>query len=156
MRPFRNFLIVIPFFTILFIIMGMCTLRIGGYPLLPAFFLIPVYYWIVFRPEWVPLWSLFIIGIFYDSLMGHELGLSSLLLIFSSYLGQYIRPYLIPHYFSFIWGMFGLYSFLYLILFSFFVSSNVPILVSWFYGLLFYPLVVWGLSHLHLRLQSYV
>jgi len=156
MSYLRNFLKTLPFFSVLFLITGGSTLCISGYPLLPALFLIPVYYWLVFHPDWLPLWSLFGIGLFYDALMGNELGFSSLLLMLSAFLGRYGRPLLISHNFSLIWGAFGLYSFGYLILYGFLVSGGFPLLVSWAYGVILYPFAAWALSHFYLRLQSYV
>jgi len=155
MRPLHRFLKTLPFFSVLFFIVGGSTLSLGGYPLLPALFLIPVFYWLIFRPEWLPLWSLFGIGLFYDALMGYELGFSSLLLMASVFAGQYVRPFLSSYQFLLIWGAFGLYSFGYLILYGIVMSAGFPLLVSWIYGFILYPLVTWGLSHLHLRLHSY-
>ncbi len=155
MKSLLFFLKAFPSLSVLFLLMGGCSSTIGGYSLLPSFFLIPVYYWLVFRPDWLPLWSLFGIGLFYDALMGYELGFSSLLLMGSSFLGQYTRPLLNPHRFLLIWGAFGIYSLGYIFVFGFFISGGLPLLVSWMYGVILYPLIAWLLSHLHLRLQSY-
>lgn len=155
MKLFCWFLKTLPFWSILFVLMGGSALRIGGYPLLPTVFLIPIYYWLVFRPDWLPLESLFGMGLVYDGLMGNELGISSLLLMVSAFLGQYIRPLLSPHQFLLLWGSFGLYSGGYLFLYGLFVSQSIPLLVSWIYGILLYPLMVWILSHLHVRLHAY-
>src|SRR5437773_7376015 len=130
----------LPFFTIIFRIIGSANLRIGDYPLLPALVLIPVYYWLVFRPDWLPLWSLFVIGLFYDALMGTELGISSLLLMLSTFIGHYVRPLLNPQHFPLMWGIFCFYSFCYLILYGLLTSGGLPLLFSWLYGLIFYPL----------------
>lgn len=156
MRLSRIFLKILPFCSVLLVIILGCSLRIGAYPLLPALFLIPVYYWLVFRPDWLPLWGLFGIGIFYDSLMGYELGISSLLLMLSAFLGQYIRPLLNPHRFLLIWGAFVLYSLGYIILYGIVTSGKMSLLVSWIYGVILYPLIAWIINHFHLRLQAYV
>lgn len=156
MKIFLHCLNLLPFFSVLFIIMVGCDLRIGEYPLLPALLLIPIFYWLIFRPNWLPLWSLFGIGIFYDTLMGSELGFSSLLLMLSAVAGHYIRPLLTPQHFFLMWGSFCFYSFCYLILYGILVSGGLPLLFSWIYGVLLYPLIAWTLSHLHLRLQAYV
>jgi rod shape-determining protein MreD len=155
MKAFSLFFKTLPFFSVFIIILGGCVLRMGGYPLLPAAFLIPIYYWLVFRPDWLPLWSLFLIGLFYDALMGHNLGFSSLLLIVSAFLGQYSRPLLSAHSFLFIWAAFCLYSLGYVAFYGFFASVGLPLFLSWIYGIILYPLVAWGLSRLHLRLHSY-
>ncbi len=146
---------VTPFLTLILAIMGGSSLRIGGCPVLPAFFLIPVYYWLVYRSDLLPLWSLFAVGLFYDALLSHELGLTSLFLMLSSFFGHYIRPYLTPYHFLFIWGAFGIYSFIYLTFFSLCASGSWPFFTSWLYGILLYPSLAYGLSHLHTRLHSY-
>lgn len=156
MKFFYPLLKCIPFLSILFLIMGGVTLRIGEYPLLPALYLIPVYYWIVFCPQWLPLGSLLGIGLFYDSLIGNELGFSSVLLMLSGFVGPYIRPLLISHSFPLIWGAFGIHSFIFLLFYGLFLGGGVSLIVSWFYGVVLYPPLAWILSHLHLRLRSYV
>ncbi|OJW52668.1 MAG: hypothetical protein BGO67_09380 [Alphaproteobacteria bacterium 41-28] len=155
MKPLHHFLKTLPLLSVLFMIMGCCGLSLGDYPLLPALFLTPVYYWLVFHPSWLPVWGLFGVGLFYDALFGYELGFSCLLLMGSSFLGQYVRPLLNPDRFLLIWCGFGIYSLGYLILYGVLSSGGLPILVSWIYGVILYPLVAWVLSHLHLRLQSY-
>jgi rod shape-determining protein MreD len=156
MKPSLLFFKIVPFCSVLLLIMIGCSLRIGSYPLLPSLYLIPVYYWVVFRPEWLPLWSLFGIGLFYDALMGNELGFSSTLLMFSEVLGFYSRPYLSSFYFLLIWGGFGLFSFGYLLVYGLFLGFTWALFISWAYGVILYPILSWILNHIHLRLQSYV
>ncbi len=156
MRPFSSVLKTLPFLSVNCLIFGGCSLTLGEYPLLPAFFLIPVYYWLVFRPDWLPLWSLCGIGLFYDSLMGYEIGFSSLLLMGSAFVGQYILPVLSSYQFPLIWGIFGIYSLVYVILYGFLTSGGLTLLISWGHGVILYPLIAWILSHLHGRLQLYV
>ncbi len=150
------FLKCIPLLSVLALIMGGSSVWIGGYPVLPALYLIPVYYWVVFCPQWLPLGSLLGIGLFYDSLMGNELGISSVLLMISGFLSQYARPFLNSYSFPLIWATFGLYSFLFLFLYGLLMGGGVSFGVSWFYGTALYPLFAWILSHLHRRLRSYV
>jgi|GEM_PF-6660867 len=156
MQLFYHLLKYIPFLSVLFLVMGGASLRLAGYPLLPALYLIPVYYWLIFRPEALPLWSLFGIGLVYDSLMGNELGFSSVLLMVSGFLGPYVRPLLISLSFSLIWGAFGVYSFIFLLVYGLCVGGDVSLIVSWFYGVVLYPILVWMLSHLYLRLHAHV
>lgn len=156
MKRFLFFLKTLPFWSVIFLIVGGSNLRIGEYPVLPALFLIPIYYWLIFRPDWLRLWGLFIIGIFYDALMGADLGLSSLLLMISTLVGHHVRPLLNPQYFPLMWGIFCFYSFCYLSLYGFLTSGGPPLLFSWIYGILLYPLIVWLLGHLHTRLQAHV
>lgn len=155
MKLLSFFLQCIPSFSVLFLIMGGSNLSLGGYPLLPALFLTAVYYWIIFRPEALPVWVLFGIGLFYDSLMGYDLGLSSLLLMLSWFAGHYSRPLFLSRYFYFVWGAYCLYSFVYLFLYGLFMGGGFPLFVSWIYGVFLYPSIAWGLSILHLRLRAY-
>lgn len=48
---------------------------------MPFLTLIGVYYWSVFKPEFLPIWVVFILGVLQDILMGSPLGLMPLLLI---------------------------------------------------------------------------
>lgn len=74
---------VIPFLTILMLII----LMVLPYNLplisdiMPFLTLISVYYWSVFKPEFLPIWVVFILGVLQDILMGSPLGLMPLLLI---------------------------------------------------------------------------
>jgi len=156
MKLFFKSLKTLPFLSVLCLIMAGAAIRIGIYPLLPAFFLIPIYYWIIFRPDWLPLWALFGIGLFYDALMGYELGFSSFLLILTALGASYVRPLLSPYQFPIIWGVYSIYSLGYIILYGLLMSNTmVPLLFSWIYSVVLYPLIAWVLNHLHLRLQSY-
>jgi hypothetical protein len=146
----------LPVFSIICFIMGGSCLHIGQAPFLPAFYLIPTYYWIIFRPQDLPLWSLFFVGLLYDSLMKGELLLSSILLMLSWVFGQHIRPFLIPHSFFFIWGAFAIYSLVYTSLYALFVGGTPLVMLSWIYGVLLYPFITWLLSSLHLRVRLYV
>ncbi|MDG1997124.1 MAG: rod shape-determining protein MreD [Emcibacteraceae bacterium] len=74
---------VIPFFSILFLIIIMAlpynNSMIGD--IMPFLTLIGVYYWSVFRARRLPIWTVFILGVLQDILLGSPLGMSSLLLI---------------------------------------------------------------------------
>jgi cell shape-determining protein MreD len=145
----------LPFFTILFSIMLGSYITIGGYPLLPGFFLIFTFYWILCRPDLVPLWSLLFIGIFYDVLMMHILGITSALLILSYYVLGRLRPILTPYNFYFFWGTFVIYSLGYLAFYALITFSLIPPLFSWIFSLLLYPLVSSCLSSLQIRVLSH-
>lgn len=150
------FLKTLPFFSVILILIMGCSIRIGEYPVMPALFLIPIYYWLVYYPKFLSLAALFVIGLFYDTLMGQELGLSSLLLMISALLGKKIRPLLSPNQFLLIWCEFGLYSFGYIFIYGFFAPNHFSQFMTWVYGCLLYPLIAWILSHFHLRIQAYV
>lgn len=156
MRIFSVFCKSLPCFSIVLLILGGSDLRLGSYPLLPSLFLIPIFYWLVFRPDWIPLWGLFGIGIFYDALMNNTLGLSSFLLMMSVLASHHLRPLLSPQHFYLVWGSFSFYSLCYLSAYGLLTGGRTPLFFSWIYGVILYPLIAWALSRLHVRLQSYV
>ncbi len=74
---------VIPFFTILFLIIIMVlpyNIPLIG-DIMPFLTLIGVYYWSVFKPELLPVSVVFVLGLLQDILLGSPLGLMPLLLI---------------------------------------------------------------------------
>ena len=156
MKSFYCILRGLPTLSILCFILGGSCLHIGSIPFLPSFYLIPTYYWIIFRPQDVPLWSLFCIGLLYDSLMRGELLFSSILLMVSWIFGRYMRPLLIPHNFLFIWSGFAVYSLAYTSVYTLFMVGSLLFIQSWIYGILLYPILTWLLSYLHLRIRVYV
>ena len=74
---------VLPFLTILFIIV----LMVLPYNIsilsdtMPYLTLIGVYYWCVFKPEMLPVAAVFVLGLIQDVLLGSPFGLTSLMLI---------------------------------------------------------------------------
>ena len=146
----------LPLLTLLFMIMIGSSWQIGISPLMPTLLLIPVYYWLVYHPSWLPLGGLFVVGLFYDSLMNHDLGLTSFFLMLSALFGPPIRSYLRPDKFPLIWFGFGLFSGCYLLLYSLIISGGFALFISWVNGIILYPLVAWVLSHLHGRIQRHV
>ena len=156
MKVISIFLKLFPLCSLFFIIMMGSSLQIGDLPLMPALLLIPVYYWLVYHPSWLPVWGLFVVGLFYDGLMGHALGLSSILLMGSAVLGPHFRPFLRPDKFLLMWLGFALFSAVYLLLYALCVSGGLLLVSSWLSGLILYPLVAWFLSHLHLWIQNHV
>lgn len=75
--------VTVPFLTILMLII----LMVLPYnialisDIMPFLTLIAVYYWSVFKPEFLPIWVVFVLGALQDILMGSPLGLMPLLLI---------------------------------------------------------------------------
>lgn len=50
-------------------------------PVFPALTLMSIYYWSIYRPELIPAWAVFLIGIFQDVLQDTPLGLTALVLL---------------------------------------------------------------------------
>lgn len=143
----------VPFLSLLGFLFTGSSLKIGGFPLLPTFFLAPLYYWILFRPDDLPLWSLWGLGLIYDALLGNPLWVSPLLLIASWIGGQYARPLVASYKFPLLWVIFCLYSFVYLFFYNLGVRGGIAFFVSWIYGVCLYPLIASLLSVLHVRLR---
>ncbi len=78
-------------FTMLLIMVGMVPLRIPNLaPVMPALGLIAVYFWLVYRPESMPAWVVFLIGLVQDLLGGGALGVGVfvLLVVYAALVGQ--------------------------------------------------------------------
>ena len=78
-------------FTVLLIMIGMVPLRIPNLaPVMPALGLIAVYFWLVYRPESMPAWAVFLVGLVQDLLGGGALGVSVfvLLVVYATLAGQ--------------------------------------------------------------------
>ncbi|MEM7223934.1 MAG: rod shape-determining protein MreD [Pseudomonadota bacterium] len=68
--------------SLLLVILGMVPLQIPDVtPVIPAWALIAVYYWSVHRPDLMPIWAVFIIGLVQDLLGGGYPGVGILALL---------------------------------------------------------------------------
>ncbi len=77
--------------TVLLIMVGMVPLRVPNLaPVMPALGLIAVYFWLVSRPEAMPAWAVFLIGLVQDLLGGGALGVGVfvLLVVYAALAGQ--------------------------------------------------------------------
>ena len=146
---------VLPFFTILFLIIIMVlpyNIPLIG-DIMPFLTLIGVYYWSVFKPELVPVSVIFALGLLQDILLGSPLGLMSLLLVivqqFIFFQGrQFLERDFLFNWFVFVmivvgfgalsWGITSLYIREYLD----FVDVIGQILLT----IAFYPVITWLLG----------
>lgn len=103
----RNLL---PFlFTLLLITLGMVPLRLPEIaPVGPALALIAVYYWTVFRPDLMPEWVVFLIGLFQDLVSGGILGIGALTLLLVQLLVKALRRTFVGASFVAIWMIFAM------------------------------------------------
>lgn len=68
--------------TLLLVFASFFPKRINGFAdFVPLFAVISIYYWGLFKPESIPNWFLFLIGLFQDSVTGTALGTSALIFI---------------------------------------------------------------------------
>jgi rod shape-determining protein MreD len=78
-------------FTVLLVMIGMVPFKISGVaPIMPALGLIAVYFWLVQRPDLMPAWAIFLVGLLQDLLGGGALGVGVfvLLLVYAALAGQ--------------------------------------------------------------------
>ena len=68
--------------SILLVMMAMVPVRIPEIsPVLPSLALIAVFYWSIYRPDLMPVWAVFLIGIFEDLLGGGPIGIGTISLL---------------------------------------------------------------------------
>ena len=94
--------------TIILLILGIVPLHIPGFGIMvPWLPLMAVYYWAVFRPELLPAYAVFIIGILEDIFTGLPIGINALifLLVYGSILSQ--RRFFAGKSFNILWLGFG-------------------------------------------------
>lgn len=80
----------------------------GYWAVTPAFALMAVYHWTLYRPDLLSPVALFGIGILYDLLSGGPPGVTSLLFLCSRIAVLHCRRWLIGRAFPFVWGGFTL------------------------------------------------
>jgi rod shape-determining protein MreD len=94
-------------FTMVLVMIGMVPLKIPNFaPVMPALGMIAVYFWLVQRPDLMPAWAVFLVGLVQDLLGGGALGVSVfvLLVIYAVLAGQ--RRYFARSGFLLMWLIF--------------------------------------------------
>ena len=93
--------------TVLLVMVAMMHLPLPGFaelaPMLPV---MAVYYWSVHRPELLPFWAVFLIGLVVDTLSGGTLGFNALMLLLLSAFMRPQRRYLFEKGFAIHWIVF--------------------------------------------------
>ncbi len=115
----------------------------SGVVIAPSFALMAVYYWGLYRPDLMPPFTVFLVGLFQDLMSGGPLGLWSLvyLAVYGVVVSQ--RLFFIGKAFLAIWFGFG-------------VMALVAGTISWVVSCLYFGMVLSPLSVLVLALLSFV
>jgi rod shape-determining protein MreD len=93
--------------TLLATLLSVMPVRIPGYAALtPAFTLMAVYHWTIYRPDLLPTIALFAVGLAQDLLSGGPLGVSALLYLLVRATVISYRSYFVGRLFPFVWGGF--------------------------------------------------
>jgi rod shape-determining protein MreD len=96
--------------TVVLALLAAVPLHIPGYmAVVPAFTLMGVFHWTVYRPDLLPPTIIFVIGLFLDFLTGaRDPGMSPLVLLIARALVIRQRPFFVGRPFPFVWGGFAL------------------------------------------------
>ena len=95
--------------TVLAAIISILPVRVPGYAALtPAFTLMAVYHWTIYRPDLLPPLGLFAIGLAQDLLTGAPVGAGALVLLIARAAVLRYRRYFINRTFPFVWTGFTL------------------------------------------------
>lgn len=93
--------------TLLLVVVALMHVPVPGYaelaPMLP---MMAVYYWSLHRPELLPFWAVFLIGLVIDTLTGGTLGFNALMLLLLSAFMRPQRRYLFERGFATHWVVF--------------------------------------------------
>ena len=98
--------------TLFLVILSVVPMRIPGYAeIAPVLALMSVYHWAIYRPDLMPLWSIFVLGVLQDLLSGVPLGLYILvfLTVYGVVLSQ--RRFFAGRSFLLYWLGFGIMAF---------------------------------------------
>ena len=137
--------------TVLLVVFGMVPLGIPNFaPIMPALGLIAVFFWLVYRPDLMPAWAVFLIGLVQDLLGGGALGVGVfvLLVVYAALAGQ--RRYLAQASFFLVWlvflpvaaGAFFL-TWLFNILIADALLTPGPATFQYLSTVAFYPCIAW-------------
>lgn len=100
----------VPFaITLLLVVLGAVRLPVAGYAtVVPLFSLCAVFFWAVYRPQLLPAWLVFVIGLVQDALSGTPLGLSAIMLLIVYGMVASQRRFFMNKPFTLIWAGFTL------------------------------------------------
>lgn len=135
----------------LLIIVAMVPLRIPDVvPVLPSVTLIAVYYWTIHRPDLMPLWAVFLLGLFQDLIGAAPVGLGILALFVVAGVVRSQWRFFAHASFAVIWSLFGLVAaaavltmWVLLCLLEATLLDPQPALFQFFATVAFYPCLSW-------------
>lgn len=94
--------------TLLLIVLAMVPLNLTGFAAAaPAVAMIAVFFWVVHRPELMPAWAVFLIGLFQDLVSGGSLGVGILALLMVHVIVDTQRRYFARASFQGLWVAFA-------------------------------------------------
>jgi rod shape-determining protein MreD len=135
--------------TIVLLLMSLLQVSLAGLAQFPIdVCLISIYYWTIFRPNAMPFWFVFVLGVIRDALMGAPLGITSLVFILFRLFVLSQQRFLVKEAFLATWLGFGLVMVpamaVYWLLSSAYVRTILPLsplVMQWIFTFGFYPLL---------------
>lgn len=98
-------------FAVLLVVLSLVPLRAPEVaPVMPALGLTAIYYWAVFRPDLLPVWLVFLLGLLQDLLTGMPLGVSVLAMVAMHLFVSSQRRIFVNASFLMLWVVFALFS----------------------------------------------
>jgi rod shape-determining protein MreD len=135
--------------TLLLLLISLLRVGLAGLAQFPVdVCLISIYYWAIFRPNALPFWFVFALGVVRDALMGTPLGISSLVFILFRLLVLTQQRFLAKESFIAMWLGFGLVL-VPILTFHWLLASAYarallplgPLAMQWVFTFGFYPLL---------------
>lgn len=102
----------VPFsLAVLLVVLSLAPVRLPGFgPIAPWLPLIAVYFWSAHRPDLLPVWAVFLLGLFCDLASGGPLGVSSVALMLVQLAVKSQRRHILPHPFIVQWSFFAVFA----------------------------------------------
>jgi rod shape-determining protein MreD len=144
--------------TLVLLLLTAVPTRLPGYagiaPMLP---LMGVYYWAIYRPDLLPAWVAFIVGLLYDVISGTPLGVNALVMLLVQGTSAAQRKFFLGKSFAVAWWAFGLLAAgavgLAWLLVAFLTSRAIdpaPVIFEYLLTLSAFPMLTWLLARTHM------
>lgn len=146
--------------TLLLLLLTMVPTRLSGFasisPMLP---LMGVYYWAIYRPDLLPAWAAFVIGLLFDFLAGTPLGVNALVMLLVQGVSASQRKFFLGKSFLVTWWAFGLLTagalgltWLLVSLLNMRPVDPLPVIFEYLVTLSLFPPLTWALARTQLAL----
>lgn len=150
-------------FTAALVLVEVTPLGIPGLPpVAPSLAMVGLFHWATFRPETMPAWLAFLIGVLHDLASGAPLGLTGLVFILLQGVCASQRRWFLTTSFPIAWLLFGLIAvgaglvgWLLTCLYTVQLLDMVPVLTRAAITIAFYPPLSWLLGRVEQRLWAF-
>lgn len=140
--------------TLILLLLTTIPMRLPGLagitPMLP---MMGVYYWAIYRPDLLPAWIAFLIGLLYDIIAGTPLGVNALVLVLVQGMAASQRKFFLGKSFMVAWWAFGLLAAgatgLSWLMVSMLVGAAIdpaPVLFQYLLTMGIFPALTWALA----------